>query len=82
MKQTNQNETYFMRLRRDIAMNKSVYVMVIPVLLYYFIFHYKPMYGAVIAFKEFTPAREYGEARGLDSSSLKVFSTAFTLAEP
>jgi len=38
-------------------MNKSVYVMVIPVLLYYFIFHYKPMYGAIIAFKEFTPGK-------------------------
>lgn len=31
--------------------------MMIPVIAYYFIFHYAPMYGAVIAFKEYSPAR-------------------------
>lgn len=29
--------------------------MMVPVLAYYFIFHYAPMYGALIAFKEYTP---------------------------
>jgi len=29
----------------------------IPVLAYYIIFHYGPMYGVIIAFKNFTPAR-------------------------
>ena len=31
--------------------------MAIPVLLYYVIFHYLPMYGAQIAFKQFDIAR-------------------------
>jgi len=57
MKQVKQNDSYISRLRRDIIMNKSVYVMIIPVLIYYFIFSYKPMYGAIIAFKEFVPGK-------------------------
>lgn len=31
--------------------------MMIPVLAYYFIFHYTPMYGAVIAFKDYSPMK-------------------------
>jgi putative aldouronate transport system permease protein len=39
----------------DIRKNKLLYVMLLPVLLYYVIFHYGPMYGAIIAFKDFSP---------------------------
>lgn len=42
---------------RDIKQNKTLYFMVIPVLVYYILFHYKPMYGAIIAFKDFTPIK-------------------------
>jgi len=31
--------------------------MLVPVVLYYLIFHYAPMYGAVIAFEDFNPVR-------------------------
>nr|WP_246294241.1 ABC transporter permease subunit [Paenibacillus planticolens] len=31
--------------------------MMVPVLAYYFIFHYAPMYGALIAFKEYSPMK-------------------------
>ena len=40
------------RLRKDLWKYKSIYLMIIPVLLYYIIFCYKPMYGAVIAFQD------------------------------
>ncbi|OAB30954.1 sugar ABC transporter permease [Paenibacillus macquariensis subsp. macquariensis] len=40
---------------KDIRKNPWLYVMLIPVLLYFTIFHYYPMYGALIAFKEFSP---------------------------
>lgn len=39
----------------DIRKNKLLYVMLLPVLLYYIVFHYAPMYGAMIAFKDFSP---------------------------
>ncbi|PYI56936.1 ABC transporter permease [Paenibacillus flagellatus] len=43
------------RLKRDLKMNRYVYLMVLPVVLYYFIFHYGPMYGIQIAFKDYSP---------------------------
>ena len=35
---------------------KEVYIMLIPIVLYYVIFHYTPMYGLIIAFKNYRPA--------------------------
>lgn len=45
------------RLIRDFALNKYLYVMMIPVLAYYAVFHYAPMYGATIAFKDYSPMK-------------------------
>ena len=44
------------RLKTDIKRNYTLYLLLIPVLLYYIIFCYKPMYGAIIAFKDYQPA--------------------------
>jgi putative aldouronate transport system permease protein len=41
----------------DMKKNRAIYLMVLPVALYFFIFKYFPMYGAVIAFKDFSPAK-------------------------
>ncbi|MDR1400289.1 MAG: ABC transporter permease subunit [Treponema sp.] len=46
-------------LRRDMQRNWELYMLVIPVILYYALFAYKPMYGALIAFKNFVPARGF-----------------------
>ena len=43
------------RLLRDLHKNRAFYIMLIPIVLYYLIFCYWPMYGATIAFKEFKP---------------------------
>jgi putative aldouronate transport system permease protein len=45
------------RYVRDFVMNKYLYLMMIPVVGYYLIFHYAPMYGALIAFKEYSPMK-------------------------
>lgn len=42
-------------LRRDYRRNRYVYLMALPVIAYYIIFHYVPIYGLVIAFKDFSP---------------------------
>lgn len=47
----------FMRLLADIRFNPSAYVLVAVVLAYYILFHYLPMYGVVIAFKNFSPGK-------------------------
>jgi putative aldouronate transport system permease protein len=46
-------------LRKDMQRNWELYMLVIPVILYYALFAYKPMYGALIAFKNFAPARGF-----------------------
>lgn len=46
-----------MRFRRNYRRNKWVFWMAVPILLYYLIFHYLPMAGVVIAFKNYKPAR-------------------------
>jgi putative aldouronate transport system permease protein len=46
-----------MILAQDLKRNKHVYVIILPVFIYYFVFHYLPMYGALIAFKDFRPSR-------------------------
>lgn len=47
---------FFNRVKKDFRKNYSLYLLVFPVLLFYILFHYKPMYGAIIAFKDYTPA--------------------------
>ena len=44
------------RLARDLNKNKFRYLIILPVIAYYFVFCYKPMYGAIIAFKDYSPA--------------------------
>lgn len=49
------NGSYKVRLKRDFRKNYQVYLIVLPVLLYYILFCYKPMYGALIAFQDYNP---------------------------
>lgn len=42
-------------LPRDIMRNPYIYLMLLPVIAYYVIFLYQPMYGAQIAFKQYSP---------------------------
>ena len=50
------NKTAFLeRLKKDIIRNKYIYIMLIPVVAYYIVFHYGPMYGTIVAFKKFSP---------------------------
>ncbi len=43
--------------KKDFTKNGSLYVMIIPVVLYYILFHYKTMYGALMAFQDFVPRK-------------------------
>ena len=42
-------------VKKDFKLNKALYIMVLPVIAYFIIFKYGPMYGALIAFKNFSP---------------------------
>jgi putative aldouronate transport system permease protein len=47
-------DIFISRLLRDLSKNKIIYFMALPVIAYYLIFDYGPMYGASIAFKDFS----------------------------
>ena len=69
------NPSYGQRLIRDFRKNKSIYFLAIPIVLFYLIFHYKTMYGAVIAFYN------YRHAKGISGSAfvgLDHFVSYFT----
>jgi putative aldouronate transport system permease protein len=40
-------------LVREIKANKHIYLLILPAVLFYLIFHYVPMYGVTLAFKKF-----------------------------
>lgn len=44
-------------IRNDLRRNKTLYFMIIPVILFYILFSYVPMYGILIAFKNYTPSK-------------------------
>ena len=46
-------KNYSQIIKRDLKRNYSVYLLVLPVLLFYAYFCYKPMYGVLIAFQDF-----------------------------
>lgn len=43
------------KLRADWGRNRSLYVLVLPVVIFYILFNYKPIYGAIIAFQDYVP---------------------------
>lgn len=63
------------RYIRDFKLNKLLYLMMLPVLAYYIIFHYIPMYGALIAFKDYSPMKGI---LGSDWVGLKHFHDFFS----
>lgn len=50
-------KSFGQRLRADLRMNGSLYLLVLPVIAFFLIFHYWPLWGAQIAFRDFVPRR-------------------------
>jgi len=50
-------KSFLSRLQSDFRRNRIIYLMMLPVVAYYFIFYYIPMYGAQIAFRDFSPGK-------------------------
>ena len=45
----------WIELKRDIRMNKGLYILILPIVLFLLVFNYLPMGGIVLAFERFTP---------------------------
>lgn len=53
----NKDNVFSNSVKADWKRNKSLYLIVVPVVLFYILFMYKPMYGALIAFQNYVPAK-------------------------
>ncbi len=70
-------EPYFQRLKKDLSKNKIAYLMFLPVIIYYLLFSYKPMYGLIIAFKDFVPYKGIMGSPWADNFGFEHFITFF-----
>jgi len=52
---TKKKISFWQRLKKDFRINKYVYIMAIPMIVFFILFSYVPMYGVTIAFKDFSP---------------------------
>jgi putative aldouronate transport system permease protein len=50
------SSVWLKKAARDFSQNRYKYIMIVPVLTYFALFVYKPMYGLIIAFEQYRPA--------------------------
>ena len=64
---------YLTQAGRKIGKNKFLYIMLVPTVLYYVLFHYMPMYGAQIAFRDYLPSIGIWESPWVGMTYFKQF---------
>ena len=64
-------------LKQRIVLNRQVYIFILPAVIYLFVFNYMPMYGILIAFKDFSPRLGI---LGSPWVGLKYFTRFFSLS--
>ena len=69
-------KNWFLRLGDNIKAHPWLYVMFLPVFAYYVIFHYWPMYGIIIAFKEFKPMQGIFASQWVGLAKFEEFLTS------
>lgn len=53
----NHTSSFGSAAKKDFVRNRALYLMVVPVIVYYIMFYYVPMYGTIIAFKDYMPVK-------------------------
>ena len=59
--------------KRDLMKNWKLYLMVLPVLIFYGVFCYKPIYGAIIAFQSYSPGKGIAGSKWVGFDNFKMF---------
>ena len=62
---------------RDFKTNRHIYLMLVPVVIFFIIFHYLPMYGVIIAFKDFSPMKGIVKSPWLGFVHFKSFFQSY-----
>ncbi len=77
MKDKSKDKKKYLRLRR-VLKHRNVYIILLPVLLYYLIFAYLPMAGNVIAFQNYSITRGFFDSNFVGFKHFKAFFTNYT----
>lgn len=76
------NDSRFQLFLREVWKNRMVYTLVLPGLVWLFLFAYLPMGGLSLAFKDFKANLEFGAAHGADSRISPMCSVTQLLLTP
>lgn len=78
LKENKRNEARMKRsaLRKSIAKNKMIYLMIAPGLIYLFIYKYIPMFGMIIAFQDYKPYLGIAESEWVGFEHFKRLFTS------
>ena len=61
------------KIKKDWLLNRSLYALFIPVLVYYIIFQYGPMFGLIISFENYKPATGFLHSRWVGFKHFNAF---------
>lgn len=70
-------KSYLSRLATNVKRHYELYLLVLPAVLYFAIFHYAPMYGIQIAFKDYYPGFTFSECDWIGFSNFTRFFRSF-----
>lgn len=65
--------TFKAALKRDLKMNKMLWLLAVPIIIYFFIFNYIPMFGLVMAFEDYKPIKGIGGSQWVGLQNFKDF---------
>lgn len=60
-------------LKKDFDLNKYKYLLILPVIVFFVLFAYKPMYGLIIAFKDYRPNLGFSRSKWVGLKHFAVF---------
>lgn len=76
-RRTVQSGRYMETVKKDFIRNKYVYIMLIPVIAYFIAFHYIPMIGTQIAFKDFSIAKGITDSPWVGLKHFKAYFNSY-----
>lgn len=65
----------FQVIAQDFQRHKWKYIIIIPIIVYFILFDYKPMYGVIIAFKNYRPSKGIGGSAWVGLKNFERFLT-------
>lgn len=78
MKKEKGNKTPFrVMLKKDLKRNYGAYLLFLPVAVFYLLFAYKPMYGILVAFKDYVPLKGIWDSPWTSSHGFGHFISFF-----